>query len=179
LARIFDFIAHDGREFESHKAETDHAERIKNEARVGWNGEISGGDTHTEAKANDNPEADQQRGRDKRADAAEIVHPFSDAEAHDVKDHEQNKEEHGSRQSESLVIREAGVAGAEHKNRDADEIKHHRWDVHHVVRPVAPAREEAVEVAEDLLGPKIDAALAGIAVGKLNHCDALWPEEKH
>jgi hypothetical protein len=35
-----------------------------------------------------------------------------------------------------------------------------------------------VEVAEDFLGPEIDAALAGISVGEFDNGDALRPEEK-
>ena len=35
-----------------------------------------------------------------------------------------------------------------------------------------------MEVAEDFFGPEIDAAFAGIAVGKFDDRDALRPEEK-
>ena len=35
-----------------------------------------------------------------------------------------------------------------------------------------------MEVAEDFLGPQIHTAFAGITMGKLNHRDALRPEEQ-
>src|ERR1700756_2015781 len=64
------------------------------------------------------------------------------------------------------------------KNRHADEVEHHRRYIHHVVFPGAPPGEEAVEVAEDFFGPKINATFAGITLGEFNHRDALGPEEK-
>src|SRR5882672_6346977 len=67
---------------------------------------------------------------------------------------------------------------AEDVDRDADEVKHHRRDVKHVVGPVAPSREKSVEVAEDLFGPEIHATFSGIAVGEFNDGDALRPEEE-
>ncbi len=36
-----------------------------------------------------------------------------------------------------------------------------------------------MEIAEDFLRPKVDAAFAGIAVGEFNDGDALRPEEEH
>ena len=69
------------------------------------------------------------------------------------------------------------MAGTEHVNGDADEIEHHGRHVEHVVRPVAPAGEESVEVAENLFGPQIDAAFAGIAVREFDDGDALRPEK--
>src|SRR5579859_6454493 len=70
------------------------------------------------------------------------------------------------------------MIGAENVNGDADEIEHDGRHVEHVVGPIAPGREESVEVAEDFLGPKIDAAFAGIAVGEFDNGDALRPEEE-
>src|SRR5579871_5737005 len=70
------------------------------------------------------------------------------------------------------------VAGAENVNRDTDEIKHHRRNVKHVVRPVAPAGEESVKVPEDFFRPQIHTALAGITMGQLDNRDALRPEEE-
>src|SRR5208282_4655169 len=64
-------------------------------------------------------------------------------------------------------------------HRDAHEIEHHRGDVHHVIRPVAPAGEEAVEIAEFPLGPQIHAAFPRIAMSKLNHGNSLRPEKKN
>ncbi len=70
------------------------------------------------------------------------------------------------------------MAGAEHVDRDADEVEHDGRHVEHVVGPVAPAGEESVEVAEDFFGPEIDSAFAGITVGEFDDGDALRPEEK-
>ncbi len=70
------------------------------------------------------------------------------------------------------------MSGTEHIDRDADEVKHHGRHIEHVVGPVAPAGEEAVEVAEDFFRPKIDSAFAGITVGEFDDGNALRPEEK-
>ena len=83
-----------------------------------------------------------------------------------------------SERREDLVVGQPLMARAEHIHRHADEIQHHRRHVEHVVGPVAPAGEESVEVAEDFLGPEIDAAFAGIAMRQFDHRDALRPEEK-
>ncbi len=64
------------------------------------------------------------------------------------------------RQGKQLIVGQALVTGAQGEDRNADEIQHDGRDVHHVVGPVAPAGEESVEVAEDFLGPQIDAAFA-------------------
>ena len=67
---------------------------------------------------------------------------------------------------------------AEDEDGDANEIEHDGGHVHHVIGPVAPAGEKTVEVAEDFLGPEVDAAFAGIAVGEFDDRDALGPEKK-
>src|SRR5450432_219522 len=71
------------------------------------------------------------------------------------------------------------MSGAEHEYGYADEIKHHRRHIQHIVRPVAPAGQEPVKVAENFFGPKINAAFARITVREFNHRDTLRPEEKH
>jgi len=71
------------------------------------------------------------------------------------------------------------MTGTENIHGDADEIQHHRRHIEHVVGPVAPAGEKAVEVAEDFFGPKIDSALSGIAVSEFDYGDALRPEKKN
>jgi len=80
--------------------------------------------------------------------------------------------------SKNLIVGEPPGAGAEHIDRHADEIEHDRRHIEHVVGPVAPAGKESVEVAEDFFGPEVDAAFAGIAVGKFDDRDALRPKEK-
>src|ERR1022692_1390047 len=67
---------------------------------------------------------------------------------------------------------------SQHVDRYTDEVEHDRRHVEHVVGPIAPAGEEAVEVSENFLRPKVDATFAGIAVGEFDHRDTLGPEEK-
>src|SRR5450432_1050559 len=64
-----------------------------------------------------------------------------------------------------------------HEYRYADEVQHDGRDVHHVVGPIAPARQEAVELAENFLGPKIHAALSRIAMRQFDNGDTLGPEK--
>ena len=85
-----------------------------------------------------------------------------------------NRRGHG----EDLVVRQSCVPRAQRKHRYADEVQHHRRHVQHVVGPVAPAGEKSVEVAEDFLGPQINAAFPGIAVRQFDDGDALRPEEE-
>src|SRR5579862_6046849 len=67
---------------------------------------------------------------------------------------------------------------AEHINGDADEVQHDRRHVEYVIGPVTPAREESVEVAEDLFGPEVDAAFAGITMCEFDNGDTLRKEEE-
>src|SRR5713226_944212 len=69
-------------------------------------------------------------------------------------------------------------ARARDVNGDAHEIQENRGDVENIVGPIAPSGEKAVEVAEDLFGPEIDAALTRITVGQFDDGDALRPEKK-
>src|SRR5271168_2579862 len=178
LLGIFDFVAHDGREFETDEAEADHAEGIQHEFRIVGNLKVGPGHGGAEAEPDDDAEADEDHGGDSCADGAEIVDPFSNAKANDVQAHENNQQREGSRECKHFVVAQGFVTGTERENGNADEVEHDRRDVHHVVGPIAPAGEEAVEVAEDFLGPEIDAAFAGIAVGKFDHGNALRPEKK-
>src|SRR5882672_361015 len=68
---------------------------------------------------------------------------------------------------------------AQNKNGNADEIEHHGGNVHHVVRPIAPAGEKAVEVAENFFRPEIDAAFSRVTMSELNHGNSLRPEKKN
>ena len=65
------------------------------------------------------------------------------------------------------------------KNRDADEIKHDRRHVHHVVGPVAPPGEKTVKVAEYFLGPKIHAPFSRVTMSEFDYGNSLRPEEKN
>ena len=80
---------------------------------------------------------------------------------------------------EGLIVGQPLVAGPEREHRHAHEIEHHRRNVHHVVGPIAPAGQEPVEVAEDFLGPQINAAFTGIAMRQLDHRNSLRPEKKN
>src|SRR5439155_23325000 len=81
-------------------------------------------------------------------------------------------------ESEGFAVGEPGVRRTENEDGDANEVQHDGGNVHHVVGPVAPAGEKAVEIAKDFLGPKINAAFAGIAMCKLNDGDTLRPEKE-
>ena len=70
------------------------------------------------------------------------------------------------------------MAGSKNKHEHADEVQHDGGNVHHVVGPITPAGEKTVEVAENLLGPQVHPAFAWVAMRKLNHSNALWPEKK-
>src|SRR5580704_16876480 len=71
------------------------------------------------------------------------------------------------------------MARPQHKNRNADEVQHDRRHVHHVVGPITPTGKKAVEVAENFLGPEINAAFPGIPVRQLDHRDALRQEKQN
>src|SRR5258708_40140103 len=105
--------------------------------------------------------------------------PLSDAETKNVQHDQQEQQNQRSRQREGFAVRERFVPGSENKHEHADEIKHDRRHVHHVVRPVAPTGEKTVEVPEYFLGPEVDAALARITMREFNHGDALRPEEQY
>src|ERR1700733_15869162 len=78
--RIFNFVAHDGGEFEADGSEADYAEGIQDEARIRGNVKVGSGDVSAEAKINDGALTDQDRCGDASTDGAEIVDPFADAE---------------------------------------------------------------------------------------------------
>src|SRR3984957_7903472 len=71
------------------------------------------------------------------------------------------------------------MAWPKRKNCDADEIQHHGGHVHHVIGPIAPARQEPVKISEHFFGPKINTAFARISVCQLNHRNSLRPEKKN
>ena len=56
---VLNFVAHHRSEFETDQTEADHAEGIENEARVGGNLEIGGGDAAAEARPDHDAEADE------------------------------------------------------------------------------------------------------------------------
>ncbi len=85
---VFDFVAHDGGEFEPDQAEANYAEGVQDEARVRRNVKVGGGDVGAEAEIDDGAESDQNGRCDAGADGAEIVDPFTDAETDDIQNHE-------------------------------------------------------------------------------------------
>src|SRR5579871_3700914 len=70
------------------------------------------------------------------------------------------------------------MPAAQREYGDPDEIEHHRRHVHHVVGPVAPARQKSMKVAEDFFGPEINAALARITMRQFDDGDALRPKKQ-
>ena len=70
------------------------------------------------------------------------------------------------------------MAGAQSENGHTDEIQKDRRNVHHIVRPIAPARKKSVEGAKDFLGPEINAALARVTLGEFDDRNSLRPEKK-
>ncbi len=117
------------------------------------------------ARVDQYTQADQNCGSDESTDGAEVVDPLADAEAENVEQGEQCQQSKRHDERERLAIGQSCMAGTENKNRDTDEVEHDRRHIEHVVGPVTPAGKESVEVAEDLFGPEIDSAFAGIAVG--------------
>src|SRR5271168_509631 len=177
--RVFDFVAHHGRQLQPHQSKTNYAKRIQHKPRIGGDAKIRRGDRGSKSRIHDQPQADQNRGSDSRADSAEIVDPLPDAEAHDIQNHQQRHEQERRNHCERGIFGQRLVAGAQHEHRDAHEIEHHRRHVHHVVGPVAPTGQETVEVAEYFLGPQINATFAGITMCQLDHGNSLRPEKKH
>jgi len=79
---------------------------------------------------------------DAGADASKIVNPLSDAQTDHVQDHQDGEQNERSGERKTPCYRQGTDVCSQDKNRNADEIKHDRRHVHHVVRPVAPAGEE-------------------------------------
>src|SRR4029077_14805618 len=52
-------------------------------------------------------------------------------------------------------------------------------NVHHVVRPVAPAGKKSVESPKHFLGPEIYSAFTGVALSEFNHGNSLRPKKEH
>src|SRR5580700_11554310 len=67
----------------------------------------------------------------------------------------------------------------QHKHRHSHEIKHHSRNVHHVVRPIAPAGKKSMKIAEDFLGPQINPALARVTMRQFQNSDPLRPKEEN
>src|SRR5580704_243661 len=175
---VFDFVTHDGSELKPNQSETNHPERIQNEFWVGRNSKVGPGHARTETQPHYNSQPDQDRGGDSRADRAEVVDPLTDAESDDIHHNKDNQQQKRSSQRKFLVIRQPLVTGTKRKNGNANEVEHDRRNIHHIVSPVAPAGEKTVEVSEDFLGPEVDAAFAGVPVGKFDDRNALRPEKQ-
>ena len=175
---VLDFITHYRGELQANQAEADDAEGVQNKARVRGDAEVRSGDGSSEAKPNGDAEDDQKPTRDKRAETANVVDPFADAETNDVENHEDGKERKRGGKSKGFACGEPGLRGAKNEDRYTNEVQHDGRNIHHVVGPVAPARKKTMEVAKYFLGPEVDAAFSGIAVSEFNDGDALRPEKK-
>ena len=77
--RIPDLVAHHGREFQSHQTEANHAVRIKDKLGIGWNSELCRRDRGPEARPDRQSQPDENRCRDKRSHAANVVQPLTNA----------------------------------------------------------------------------------------------------
>ncbi len=163
-ARILNFVAHDGGEFQSDEAEANHAEGIQNEFRVSRNFEISGSDGASEARPHNHTEADQDRSGNECTDGAEVIDPFAHAQTEDVEDREQDQQRNRCGRCECSIVGKTLMSGSENVYRHAHEVEHDRRHVEHVVGPITPAGKKSVEVAEDFFRPQIDATFSGIAV---------------
>src|SRR5262249_14960897 len=130
------------------------------------------------AKQNDDAETDEQAAGNERAQAADVVNPLADAEANNVKDHEDGQKCDRSGKRKGFAVRERSVRGTKSEDRNAHEIQHDGRHIHHVIGPVAPTRQKTMEVTEDFLSPQIDSAFARIAMSQLDDGDSLGPKKE-
>ena len=153
LLRILDFIAHHRCQFQTHQPKANHPKRIQHESRIRRNPEISSGHRGPKLGEDDHAQPNQNRCGDGGTDSAQIVDPLPHAQPHDIQNHQQRHQTHRRDHRKYFIVGQRRVARPQHKNRNADEIEHHRRHVHHVVGPVAPARQKAMKISEDFLGP--------------------------
>src|SRR4029077_15369295 len=175
---VADFVAHDGGELQADKAETNHAERIQDKAGIGRDAEVGSGDGGAKVREDDYAEANEGGGGDSGADAAKVADPLPHAQAPNVEHDKERDQDEGCGNGKRLVVRQRMMAGAKDEDGDANEGEHHGGHIHHVVRPVAPAGQEAVKVAKNFLGPQVDTAFAGIAVSQFNDGHSLGQKKQ-
>src|SRR5229473_2156978 len=154
--RFLNLVTHNGTQFEPDQPKADDTKR-SDQANVARNTEIGCGHRGAKTKEHDNP----------------------DAKPAYIQDNKKGEKHHRCAEREPRIVGKRAGARTRDVNRDANEIEKNRRHVENVVRPVAPTREKAVEVAEHLFSPEIYAALTRIAVRQLDDRNALWPEKEH
>ncbi len=107
-----------------------------------------------------------------------VVNPLAYAETENVEQSKNPEKSQRNEGGEIFIIDQPVMAWTEHVYGNADEVKHDRRHVEHVVGPVTPAGEKSVEVTENFFGPEIDAAFAGITVGEFDDSDALGKKKE-
>src|SRR5712664_1040441 len=175
--RILNLVTHDGTQFEPDQAEADDTERA-DQANVAGNAEIGCGHRGTKTKEDDKPEANERDRGNRGTHPTQIVDPPADAQAAYIQDNKKGEKHHRCAEGKPRIIGKRAGARARDVNGYAHEIEKDRGHVEDIIRPIAPSREEAVEVAEYLFGPEIYAALTRIAARQFDDGDALRPEKE-
>src|SRR5205807_3352768 len=79
LARVFNFVAHDGGELQTNEAEANHTERVQHKTRVRGNAKVGSSHGSSETKPDDSAQGNEQAAGDERAETADVVDPLADA----------------------------------------------------------------------------------------------------
>ena len=174
---VLNFVAHDRGEVEADERVTDGAEG-SDEPPVG-DGLVQLREVEGAAvmRGGDVGEVADHRAAGDGARAAEVVDPFTERQAADIQQHEEDDDADGDASGEDVAVFEALDAGATDVEADSDAGEDDGGQIEDVGEPVAPAGEEAVLFAEAALGPEIDAAFAGPFLGEFGDGCALRPEE--
>src|SRR5260370_2803740 len=162
-ARILNLVTHDGSQLEADQAKTDDSKRT-DQANVSSNAKIGCGHGGAKTKEHDKSEANERDGGDRSTDPAQIVDPLPDAQAAHIQGNQKNEKHDRCAEREPGIVGKRAGAGTSDVNGNAYEIEENGRYVENVVGPVAPARQETVEVAKYSFGPEVDAALTRIAV---------------
>src|SRR5713226_8393924 len=174
---ILNLVTHDGGQFKADQAKADDSKRT-DQANVTSKTKIGCRHGSAKTKEHDESEADERNRGDRSTDPAQIIDPLTDAQTAHIQGNQKNEKHDRCAECEPMIVGKHAGARTRDVNGDADEIEKNRRHVENVVGPVAPTREEAVEVAEYPFRPKIYATLTRIAVRQLDDRDALRPEKK-
>ena len=167
-ARIADFLAHGGDEFEAGEGEGDLRPEVDRvpvprghhvaEREVGCRAVV---------KIDDGGDAGEHEERHIGSHAAGILEPFADVEADDVQDHGDQK--HGQRDGEQkgAVLRQSGAAAADDVGAHGGAGEQQAGKIKDGIDPVGPSGDKAVKGTEGLTRPGVEAALLGEARGEL------------
>ena len=111
------------------------------------------------------------------ARATQVVDPFTERQAANIQQHEEDDDSDGDASGEDVAVLEPLDAGAADVEADSDAGEDDGGEIEDVGEPVAPAGEEAMLFAEAAFGPEVDAAFAGPFLGEFGDGRALRPEE--